>query len=53
MATSTTGTYSIEQYLFARYDERSVAEPVLRTGLHKEVMAQCESNDRNLTVYYM
>ncbi|MDN4628277.1 hypothetical protein [Erwinia sp. PsM31] len=53
MAASTTGTYSIEQYLFPRYDERSIAEPVLRTGLRKEVMITGESNDRDLTVYYV
>lgn len=53
MATSTTSTNSIEQYPLSRYDDRNVADPVLRAELRKEVMALCESNDQNLTVYYV
>ncbi|ELD2883354.1 hypothetical protein RKI02_004814, partial [Salmonella enterica] len=52
MATSTTSTNSIEQFPLSRYDDRNIADPILRAELRKEVMAMCESNDQNLTIYY-
>ena len=31
---------------FSRLDDRSVEDPILRSLLHKEVLAQCRSNDQ-------
>lgn len=53
MATSTTTTNSIEQFPLSRYDDRNIADPILRAELRKEVLAMCESNDQNLTNYYV
>ncbi|EJI7862440.1 hypothetical protein NGZ25_004504, partial [Salmonella enterica] len=53
MATSTTSTSSIEQFPLSRYDDRNITDPILRAELRKEVMAMCESNDQNLTIYYV
>lgn len=51
MATSTTSTNSVEQYPLSRYDDRNIADPILRAELRKQVMAMCQSNDQNLTPY--
>ncbi|EIA0033893.1 hypothetical protein K6Z85_004474 [Salmonella enterica] len=53
MATSTTTTNSIEQFPLSRYDDRNITDPILRAELRKEVLAMCESNDQNLTNYYV
>lgn len=53
MATSITTTQSTRQYPLSRYDDRNIADPILRAELRKEVMLMCESNDKNLTIYYV
>ncbi|MDY8100199.1 hypothetical protein UX056_19935 [Escherichia coli] len=53
MATSITTTQSTRQYPLSRHDDRNIADPILRAELRKEVMLMCESNDKNLTIYYV
>lgn len=48
MATSITTTQSTRQYPLSRYDDRNIADPILRAELRKEVMLMCESNHGSL-----
>ncbi len=47
MATSITTTQSTRQYPLSRYDDRNIADPILRAELRKEVMLMCESNENH------
>ena len=53
MATSITTTQSTRQYPLSRYADSNISDPILRADLRKVLMLMCESNDKNLTIYYV